>query len=134
MVAGHISMGQAGERLARTYLQTKGFEVVSTNWRSRKGELDIVCASRELILFVEVKARAGTRYGLPGEALTEQKQKRLLKAASSYLSKNKLWGRPCRFDFIAVYFQENGCHLEHMIDVLQFPQAMGRGYSNWQPW
>ncbi|MCF8039336.1 MAG: YraN family protein [Desulfohalobiaceae bacterium] len=134
MVAGHIGIGRAGEQLARTYLQTKGFEIVSTNWRSRKGELDIVCTAKELILFVEVKARSGTRQGLPGEALNEKKQKSLIKAASSYLSRNRLWGRPCRFDFIAVYFEDEGCSLEHITDVIQFPQAVDRSYSNWQPW
>lgn len=134
MVARHISLGKAGEQLACTYLQTQGFDVISTNWRSRGGELDIICSSQDLILFVEVKTRTEKDRGLPGEALNDKKRQKLLKAASAYISRHKLWDRPCRFDLIAVSFEHKGCQLEHVTDVIQFSQTLARGHTYWQPW
>ena len=134
MSAGHISLGKAGEQLAGAYLQTQGFEVVSTNWRCRGGELDIICSSRNLLLFVEVKTRTDQDRGLPGEALNEKKKQRLVKAASTYLSRQKSWDRPTRFDLIAVSFDAKGFRLEHITDVIQISQTMAGCHANWQPW
>ncbi len=134
MLTRHISLGKAGEELAGVYLQTQGFQIVSRNWRCRGGELDIICSSRERIVFVEVKTRTDQDRGLPGEALDEKKQKRLLKAAGIYLSRQKLWDRPSRFDLIAVSFEATGCHLEHIPDVIQFSQTMAGCHAHWQPW
>lgn len=52
-------MGRAGERAAELYYQGKGFSTVEKNFRTRRGELDLVCARGGLLLFVEVKSRQG---------------------------------------------------------------------------
>jgi putative endonuclease len=134
MLTRHLSLGKAGEELAGTYLQTLGFEIVSRNWRCRGGELDIICTSGKDIVFVEVKTRTDQDRGLPGEALDEKKQKRLIKAAGVYLSRQKLWDRPSRFDLVAVSFDATGCRLEHVTDVIQVSQTLVGRHAHWQPW
>jgi putative endonuclease len=120
--------------MAQSFLRCQGYDILDSNWRSRGGELDIVCAKKDLIVFVEVKTRTDVRYGLPGEALTEKKQRRLLHAASAYLSKNKLWERSCRIDLISVRWQELECQIEHVHNVIEFSPAVGGRHSHWQPW
>jgi len=120
--------------MARAFLTCQGFEVIETNWRSRFGELDIICRDGPDVVFVEVKTRRETDRGLPGEALTGVKQKRLVRAASRYLTKNSLWDRPCRFDLVAVYLHKDSCVIEHQAHVFDLSEALGGGYAYWQPW
>lgn len=134
MSARHLKSGQDGEEEARKYLQAKGLLVLETNWRHRRGELDIICLENECIVFVEVKTRSASSRELPGEALTLNKRKRLTRTASAYLTQKKLWQSPCRFDLIAVILDGQSCNVEHYPDVFEFQQTMGGSYSSWQPW
>lgn len=134
MVARHLKRGTAGEKAAEAFLRGKGYQVLDSNWRFRGGELDLVCSKKDLIIFVEVKTRKNSERGLPGDALTPGKQKKLVKTASAYLSKYKLWASPCRFDLISVYMGQNNCKIDHEKHVFEFSQAVGSGYSHWQPW
>ena len=134
MSARHLKNGREGEKAAREYLSSQGLLVLETNWRHRKGELDIVCTQGDCIVFVEVKTRTRGSKELPGEALTWNKRKRLVRAASAYLSQKKLWQHPCRFDLVAVILERNSPTVEHYPDVFEFPQTMGGSYSAWQPW
>jgi putative endonuclease len=134
MVAGHLKRGQSGEEMARVFLRDQGYEILETNWRHHSGELDIICHKDDVLIFVEVKTKHDVRFGLPGEALTLKKQRRLIKTALAYLSAKKLWHIPCRFDLVAVCVNEKTCQLEHVPDAFEFPQSLGRRHSYWQPW
>jgi len=137
VLARHIRRGRAGEVMAAAYLECRGYSILSRNWRSRRGELDLVCSQNEEIVFVEVKTREETDFGLPGDALTAKKKRRMLQAASLYLSRNDLWARPCRFDLLSVSLQERGCVIQHDRDVISHSEdgtALGGGHANWQPW
>jgi putative endonuclease len=134
MSARHLRNGRDGENEAREYLEGQGLIVLETNWRHRKGELDLVCSEDEYIVFVEVKTRAKGSKELPGEALTWNKRRRLARAASAYLTVKKLWQRPCRFDLVAVTLDGQSRKVEHYPDVFEFPQTMGGSHSSWQPW
>jgi len=123
--------------MAAAYLECRGYAVISRNWRSRRGEIDLVCSRGEEIVFVEVKTRDESDYGLPGDALTPKKSRRLLRAASLYLSQNDLWARPCRFDLLSVSLQEGGCEIRHDRNVISHSEsgsALGGGHAHWQPW
>ena len=137
MPAGHLRRGRTGEVMAAAYLDCQGYTILAHNWRSRKGELDLVCSQGEDIVFVEVKTRKESDFGLPGDALTAKKKHGLMRAASLYLSRNDLWSRPCRFDLLSVSIQDRGCIIRHDRDVVSFSengQALGGGHSHWQPW
>ncbi|GEM_PF-931181 len=134
MAAGNMNAAQAGEELARSFLQANGYGIVDTNWRYRQLELDIVCFQQDTYVFVEVKTKTDIQFGYASEALTIQKQKKMLKAVSSYLSKNKLWAKPCRLDLVAVLISQSRCEIIHEQNVVEFSEVMGGGGSYWQPW
>lgn len=134
MAARHLRKGRAGEEIARAFLLGHGYEILDVNWRSRYGELDLVCSKNSLVIFVEVKTRQGQSRELPGEALTVKKRQRLVKAAGAYLSKNRLWNRSCRIDLVSVTLDTHHCQLEHVENVVDYSEASGGGNTYWQPW
>ncbi len=93
--------GQAGELLAAEFLQRQGLRVLQRNYLCRMGEIDLVCADAEVLVFVEVRQRSSDRYGGAAASITAAKQARLQAAARHYLMR---LGRfpPCRFDVILV--------------------------------
>ncbi len=96
-----ISKGAAGEVLAARYLRDNGYDLLGANYRTRFGEIDIIAADDEYIVFVEVKTRAQDAYYLPREAVTADKQRRIIKTALLYLSRYPDPRQP-RFDVIEV--------------------------------
>ncbi len=66
--------GDLGEELARRYLTGKGYEIVESNYRTRRGELDLISRHADTLVIVEVKLRRGAAYGTPLEAVTPRKQ------------------------------------------------------------
>ena len=94
--------GREGEELAAAFLIGKGLAVLDRNFRCPVGEIDLVCRDGATIVFVEVKSRRSAGYGLPQEAVSYYKQKRLTLLARWYLKRNGLERKPARFDVIAV--------------------------------
>jgi putative endonuclease len=94
----------SGESLAVAELERRGYAILARRYRTRHGEIDIVAADRGTTVFVEVKARTTREFGSAAEAVTRWKQRRLVSMASDYLVRNRLTGRPCRFDVVTVDF------------------------------
>lgn len=134
MPARHLTTGQTGEDLAAAFLTEKGMRVVERNFRCAAGEIDLICRSGELLIFVEVKTRSSTVFGTPGEAVSRAKAARLARAASAYLSRDGLWSRPCRFDLVTVVLGRGGAELEHWEDVIDARDCLDSGHASWQPW
>ena len=99
------ALGRAGEELAAEYLRKEGFFIAARNYRSQRGEIDIIAESRNLILFVEVKLRSADAGYFPREAVTKTKQKRILHAANNYIYRSKNHTQP-RFDIIEIIMNE----------------------------
>ena len=95
-------LGKWGERLVSERLRKQGWKIVETNYRCRVGELDIVAENGNYIAFVEVKLRKSSGYGLPREAVTAEKQRKLRATAELYLQSNPTRLQP-RFDVAEVY-------------------------------
>ncbi|WP_258360432.1 YraN family protein, partial [Moorella sulfitireducens (nom. illeg.)] len=72
------------------------------NYRCPLGEIDIIAADGEAIVFVEVRTRSTDAFGTPQESVDLRKQMRLRRLAAYYLSGRGLTNRPCRFDVVAV--------------------------------
>lgn len=134
MAARHLITGRAGEDLAAAYLAEKGFRIAERNFRCTGGEIDLVCQDRDTLVFVEVKTRSGAVRGEPGEAVGPAKKSRLVRAASLYLSRRRAWGRPCRFDLVAVLFLDGETIVEHWEDIIDVRDGLDRGHAPWQPW
>ncbi|VYT74454.1 YraN family protein [Clostridium tertium] len=114
-------IGNYGEDLALKYLQKNDYEIISRNFRNRYGEIDLICKSNDLLVFIEVKSRFSYQYGNPLEAVTYFKQKQILKLCKFYIMKNKLYNFNCRFDVIEVYFNNNHnlYSINHIIDAFR---------------
>lgn len=105
------AVGQAGEELAARWYLEHGYEVVERNWRCRFGELDIVARKGSLTVFCEVKARNGTAFGHPAEAVGPLKQVRGRRLAAAWFASRPpvaghRHGGPVRFDVASVLGRE----------------------------
>ena len=78
-------LGRTGERLAAEKLQNQGYRILERNFRCSYGEIDLVAEDVNDLIFVEVKTRRGSAYGLPEEAVTLRKRRKLTQVASYYL-------------------------------------------------
>ena len=101
------SIGDRGEKIAASYLRRKGYKIVCRNFRSAHGEIDLVAALRDCLVFVEVKTRKDDearfeRYGLPCEAVDKSKQRHILYTARVFLAQHPT-DKYIRFDVIEVY-------------------------------
>lgn len=95
--------GDAAEALARRRLEAAGLRFRDANFRTRRGELDLVMEARDgQIVFVEVRYRSRKDYGGGVASIDARKRQRLIHAARAYLNRHRLDQRPARFDVIAV--------------------------------
>ncbi|WP_092065285.1 YraN family protein [Desulfonauticus submarinus] len=133
MVARHLETGLNGEKIAKEYLIARGYKILETNFRSKYGEIDIICELDKEIIFVEVRVRNKKSQVNPIETINKNKFKKLYKTASIYLSQNKFWQRPCRFDFIGILVEKNKWRIKHVQNVWQ-GETFYCSNSSWQPW
>ena len=89
-------LGKAGEDLAAAHLESIGYEVLARNFRTRRGEIDLVCRRRDEVCLVEVKTRAGAGHGTPLEAVDERKRAAMAGAVGEWRAATG-WRGPVRF-------------------------------------
>jgi putative endonuclease len=82
------ALGADGEQLVAEWYRSAGYEVVDRNWRCRDGELDLVVTRGPELVFCEVKTRRGAGFGLPAEAVTWSKQRRIRGLALKWLDEH----------------------------------------------
>lgn len=100
-------LGNRGERIAASFLRKQGCQIIEKNYHSLLGEIDIVAKEGESIVFVEVKTRRSTDFGLPEEALSYDKRRRLSKLALNYLAHRRIEDTNCRFDVVSILMDNN---------------------------
>lgn len=107
--------GYAEESRACAFLESLGYVLLERNYRFRHLELDLIMRDKESICFVEVKSRAGAKFGSGAEAVDAAKQQRLRTAAAHYLSTQQLNPQetPCRFDVLSL----DGDKINHYINA-----------------
>jgi putative endonuclease len=79
-----LELGRAGEKAAADFLRRRGYEVVGTGFRARRGELDLICRRGAELVVVEVKTRTDDAFGTPAEAVGPRKRRALMAAAAEY--------------------------------------------------
>ena len=93
--------GGEGEDRAADYLGRRGLAIVSRNYRTRLGEIDLVAREGDTLVFVEVRLRKGERFGGAVGSITPRKRARIVAAARQYLMRlNRV--PACRFDVVAL--------------------------------
>ncbi len=102
------AVGAYGERVATDYLVRHGMALIARNWRCPAGEIDAVLRDGSTIVFVEVKTRRGTGFGVPSEAVGHAKQARLRRLAVMWLAESGEHPQEVRFDVVSVLAQRSG--------------------------
>ena len=95
-------VGALGESVAIEALKNAGYKILDVNYRCKLGEIDIVASDGGVLVFVEVKARRGDRFGNPKSAVTLKKQRKVSMVALEYLKRRGQSGEKARFDVVAV--------------------------------
>ena len=95
-------LGTQGESVAVKFLKDKKYKILKQNFITKIGEIDIIAQTKDIIVFVEVKARKSVRFGYPREAINLAKQNKIRQVATQYLLANKLMNSKVRFDCIEV--------------------------------
>ena len=113
-----LDLGARGEDLAAAWYTRQGYEVLGRNWRCREGELDLIVRRGRCVVFCEVKTRSGSGFGLPAEAVTGEKQRRLRRLATRWLGDQKPSGgfAEVRFDVACVTLRVGA---EPVLDVIE---------------
>ncbi len=115
-----LALGQWGEDQAAAYLSRQGLKILVRNYRTPVGEIDIIARDRKMLVFVEVKTRRSSSFGLPQEAVGLRKQQQIIRTANWYLKQEKIGKMQPRFDVIAILCQSDGmAKIEHLPDAFE---------------
>lgn len=115
-------LGARGELAAARFLRRLGYRIVARNQREWRGELDLVAVDRRTVVFVEVKSRRSADTEHPAEAVTLAKQRRVSRAALSFMKRHHLLSYPARFDVVAVIWptDQRLPQIEHFIAAFEW--------------
>ena len=95
--------GTEAEQLALAFLQSKGLVLVAKNFRTRRGEIDLIMLDNNVLVFIEVRFRSSVNFGSAEESITVQKCQRLSSAAQAYMQREGLTEKvSARFDAVAI--------------------------------
>ena len=125
--ADQAERGRFGEWSARRFLLRKGFYVIDRNWRNpndRRDEIDLICKDREVLAFVEVRARNASARTTGYESISPRKKKSLLKSFKAYLNRRKERPEHFRFDVVEIDLPADGTgklEIFHHENVALFP-------------
>lgn len=104
MKAFNKDTGRIGEALAERLLQKKGYAILKRNFRTRFGEIDLICDDCGITVFVEVKTKKGLEFGSPEDMYTKGKEAKVRRMAAAYLDGKEV---ACRIDVVAVVLYDN---------------------------
>ncbi|HUK56973.1 MAG TPA: YraN family protein [Nitrospiria bacterium] len=96
------AFGKQGEAEAVRFLEGRGYRIVGRNIRVGRGEIDLIAYDGDVLVFIEVKARRGDRYGGASWAVDARKRRQLTYLAEGYMARRRLRDCPCRFDLVLI--------------------------------
>lgn len=110
--------GSWGENFACAYLTQQGLQLISRNYHSRYGEIDLIMQQQQILVFVEVRYRRSASHGSSAESVNLRKQQKIILAAQEYLQ--TLSEIPmCRFDVLAIMGTMQAATVEWIKDAFQ---------------
>lgn len=113
-------IGQNGENIAEDYLKNEGYSIITRNFRTNQGEIDIIARDKQEIVFIEVKTRSNLKYGNPSEAVDQNKQNHIKMVAQYYIHKYHLYNCYIRFDVIEVYYRKGKYRINHIKQAMDY--------------
>ena len=105
MKAFNRQTGKLAEDVATDALIKKGYTILERNFSNKFGEIDIIARDKNILVFVEVKAKIGTNFGLPEEMVGKGKLYKIRNMATMYMKGENI---PCRIDVVAIVLDEDG--------------------------
>jgi len=118
MINTRTILGTRGERRAARFLRKQGYRIVTRNYRCPLGEIDLIALDGKAIVFVEVKTRSDRLHADPQDAVTPAKQRRIIRAAKTFVQQTHSQGRACRFDVVTVTTHGwRNCQIEHFVNA-----------------
>lgn len=107
VLAAKLGIGRIAEEEAKKLLKKKGYKVIEQNWKTKKGEIDLVARLKDKLVFVEVRSRTGERFGSPEDTIGKKKIQKIILNARAYA---KIYGFEglCQIDAVCVVFSEDG--------------------------
>ncbi len=106
-------LGSKGEKIAEKYLKKQGYAILERNYKTHYGEADLIASKDGVIVFIEVKTRTSTEYGLPCEAVDSKKQNRYRRICEYFFYERRFDNVEVRFDVIEIL----GDEINHIIDA-----------------
>ena len=106
----HLQRGALGERAAKKHLKRSGLKFLTANFRSARGEIDLIFRDEDCLVFVEVKTRSSEDWTRPAAAVDARKRRLLSQCSLDYL---KLLHYPpvkIRFDIVEVILRDGDVH------------------------
>ena len=116
-------VGILGEKLARDFLEKRGYHIRENNYRCPEGEVDIVAKHEDSLVFIEVRTKKSLEFGSPEESITLTKMERLRAIASHYQQTHNNLPASWRIDVVAVEIDQRGKPLR--IELIE--NAVGEG-------
>jgi putative endonuclease len=98
-----LIIGKIGEDAAEKYLRKKRYQIVERNFRTKFGEIDLICKFENILVFVEVKTKTGSSYGEQWEMVSKRKLEKVKRMAQVYLSQQGQGEVACRIDVVGVW-------------------------------
>jgi putative endonuclease len=124
----HLRHGRTGEKAARGFLKKKGMKFLFANFKSARGEIDLIFRDGDCLVFVEVKARSSEEWTRPAMAVDERKRRLLSQCALDYLRLLSNPRVPIRFDIVEVLLDEGKpAEIRHISNA--FPLAVPYRYG-----
>jgi putative endonuclease len=103
----HLRHGELGERAARRHLRRSGLKFLTANFRSPRGEIDLICRDDDCLVFVEVKTRSSEDWVRPAAAVDKERRQRLTRCALDYLRLLRNPPVKIRFDIVEVVLKDS---------------------------
>ncbi len=115
-MAEHNELGKKGEEIALAYLRKKHYEILETNWRTGKYEVDIIAKHDNTLIIIEVKTRSSSYLVEPEFSVNKIKQQSLIRAADIYVERKDM-DIEIQFDIISIIVNKNQHLIEHLEDA-----------------
>ena len=100
--------GILGEKLAKDFLERRGYHIWETNYRCPEGEIDIVAKHQDYLVFIEVRTKKSLEFGSPEESITQSKMERLRAIAANYQQSHNNLPPLWRIDVVAIELNQKG--------------------------
>ena len=102
----HLRHGDLGESAAKRHLKRSGLKFLTANFRSERGEMDLIFRDADCLVFIEVKTRSSEEWTRPSSAVDQERRRRLTRTALDYLRLLKNPQVKIRFDIVEVLLRD----------------------------